>query len=247
MKFFSGICASEGSAIGPILRIKHTRLALNRKVDRAEHELKAFENASNLAIKQLVSFCKQKQSEREICEIFDTQRFILTDDSLTKEVHNYIKAGASAAAAVERAGNIFANNLRRINDNYFSERSTDVLDICNRVVKILDGETTHIKKPITPSILVSEEIYPTDIACLNRSDILGIITSNGSVNSHAAIIARSFNIPFIVMAGTEFLHFSKNENAYINSKSTSFYIYNVLCCDNMVAQGARSAISNNGS
>ncbi len=240
MNTFSGICASGGSALGPVFRINHSRLCVNRKVGTPCFELKLFENACDLAIKQLLSFCKQKEGDGDICDIFDTQRFILTDAGLISEVQNYIKAGAGAAAAVERAGIIFANNLRSINDNYFSERSTDVLDICNRVVKILDGETIYLNSPQAPSILVSEEIFPTDIACLKRSDILGMISSSGSENAHAAIIARSYNIPFIIMAGGEFLHLCEGKQAFISGESGKFHIYasfangynNTMLCTN---------------
>ncbi len=225
MNTFSGICANSGSALGPVFRINHSRLAVNRKVGAPCFELKLFENACDVAIKQLLSFCKQKEGDKDICDIFDTQRFILTDAALVKEVQSYIKAGAGAAAAVERAGIIFANNLRSINDNYFSERSTDVLDICNRVVKILDGETIFLNSPQTPSILVSEEIFPTDIACLKRSEILGMISSNGSENAHAAIIARCYSIPFIVMAGSEFLHLCEGKQAFISGENGKFHLY----------------------
>lgn len=81
------------------------------------------------------------------------------------------------------------------------ERACDILDACRRVVKVLDGQPHETLRLTGPAILVAEELYPTDIVTLDRSLVLGFITSAGSPNAHAAIIARTMGIPAAVMAG----------------------------------------------
>ncbi len=224
MGIYNGICVSNGSAQGPVFKIKRVCGKPNRSIGCPEYELELFEKASEKAISELVFFTA-KCRDKDIKEIFDIQRLILTDVGMTREIANYIKAGASAVAAVERAAGIFASQLRKLNDGYFSERSTDVLDICGRVIAVLNGEDGYNLPPTSPSILVSEEIYPTDIACYKRKLILGMVSANGSENSHAAIIARSLKIPFIVNVGSEFLLNCNNNNIYINAdKGTARFI-----------------------
>ena len=126
-------------------------------------------------------------------------------EGLRQEVASYIRVGAGAAASVERAAGIFAGRIRALEDPYMRERACDILDACRRVVKVLDGQPHETLRLTGPAILVAEELYPTDIVTLDRSLVLGFITSAGSPNAHAAIIARTMGIPAAVMAGPELL------------------------------------------
>ncbi len=138
-------------------------------------------------------------------DIFMVQRVLLEDEGLRQEVASYIRVGAGAAASVERAAGIFAGCIRALEDPYMRERACDILDACRRVVKVLDGQPHETLRLTGPAILVAEELYPTDIVTLDRSLVLGFITSAGSPNAHAAIIARTMGIPAAVMAGPELL------------------------------------------
>ncbi|MEG2394625.1 MAG: putative PEP-binding protein, partial [Ruthenibacterium sp.] len=99
-----------------------------------------------------------------------------------------------------------------------------VLDACQRVVDILDGGERCLQALKMPSILVSEEIYPTDIVALDRRLLLGIVTSHGAVSAHAAIIARNMGLPFVVMAGDDFLAACCGQSAALDGEAATVYL-----------------------
>lgn len=104
------------------------------------------------------------------------------------------------------------------------ERACDILDACRRVVKVLDGQPHETLRLTGPAILVAEELYPTDIVTLDRSLVLGFITSAGSPNAHAAIIARTMGIPAAVMAGPELLEGCDGRTLALNGDTGEAYL-----------------------
>ena len=203
MQIYTGIGASSGVAIGRVHRVRHARSGLGRTVGAPEAELRAYQSAVHRADEELEGL--ETQASQEDGAIFMVQRMLLQDDGLNEEIARYIRAGAGAAAAVERAGGLFAASLRELNDDYMSERAADVLDACQRVVDILDGGTRLQPPQGQPVVLVADELYPTDLAAVPAEQLLGIVTSRGAANAHVCMLARSMGVPFVVMAGEVFL------------------------------------------
>src|SRR5690606_34837113 len=92
-----------------------------------------------------------------------------------------------------------ASMFERIDDEYMKERRADVKDVGNRLLQHLIG-APDITLPTNndPFILVAKELSPSQLANLNPDRVLGIVTLTGGRNSHAAIIARSMGIPFVI-------------------------------------------------
>ena len=204
MKRYNGTKASMGIALGPVYTMKKETTGMGRVVRDPEKERELFDAAVVLAKQELREL--QAKAVEEDKDIFLFQQAILDDCALLSEVYDYIMAGAGSAAAVERAANLFSETLQNVSDEYIRLRSTDVQDACRRVVDILDGRprgTLHLTRP---SILVGEQVMPSDILSLDRGMLLGIAVSSGSVQSHAAIIARTMGIPAVVGLGREFLN-----------------------------------------
>ena len=203
MKEINGFCASPGLALGRIVTVERHYSASGRTVSAPGREAALFEAAALLAQDEIASLAHRAASEEG--DIFIFQREILNDHGLLSTILRYIDAGEGAAAAVERAANLYAEKLRAVPDDYISHRAGDVLDACHRVVSILDGrprERVHLKEP---SILVSDELMPSDLVSLDKSLILGIAISAGSAQSHCSIIARTYGIPALVLCGEELL------------------------------------------
>ena len=201
LKYITAVPASAGLAVGTVRYLRHTQSGLGRAVRSPKEEQEAFENAVREAQDQLIRL--ERRAAAQDRDIFMVQRVLLEDEGLRQEVASYIRVGAGAAASVERAAGIFAGRIRALEDPYMRERACDILDACRRVVKVLDGQPHETLRLTGPAILVAEELYPTDIVTLDRSLVLGFITSAGSPNAHAAIIARTMGIPAAVMAGPE--------------------------------------------
>ena len=203
MELVRGIAASAGLAVGTVRRLRHIQTGLGRVVMSPAQEYESFCAAAEAARTQLKEMEKRADSTQK--DILAAQRMMLDDEGLREEIERYIKAGAGAAAAVERAAGIFAGRIRALDNDYMRERACDVLDACYRVVEALDDSPRQILQLSGPAIIAAHEIYPTDIFLLDRSLILGFITAQGSVNAHAAQLARTMGIPAVVMAGEDFL------------------------------------------
>lgn len=199
MKSIRGIPASAGISMGTARYLRHAQSGLGRAVRSPKEEQAAFEEAVRQAQNQLAKL-GQSASEQDR-EIFMVQSLLLEDPALREEIASYISVGASAAAAMERAAGIFSRSIRALEDPYMRERACDILDACLRVVKILDDQPHETLHLTGPAILVADELYPTDIAMLDRSLVQGFVTTAGSPDAHAAIIARTLGIPAVVMAG----------------------------------------------
>ena len=166
----------------------------------------------------------EKKADSTQKDILAAQRMMLDDEGLREEIERYIKAGAGAAAAVERAAGIFAGRIRALDNDYMRERACDVLDACYRVVEALDDSPRQILQLSGPAIIAAHEIYPTDIFLLDRSLILGFITAQGSVNAHAAQLARTMGIPAVVMAGEDFLEACDGRLAALDGNGGEAYL-----------------------
>ena len=200
MRIFTGTIASSGLAVGPVVRIDHGMVGLHRIVSDPHRERALYDAAIVLAKDELMTLQKHAQDQND-ADILMFQVALLEDESFTNEIGDYIAAGAGSAAAVERAERIFADRIRNIDDDYLRERSVDVCDACRRVVDILDGRAHMPVQIKTPSILVSDLFYPSDLFALDRSMVLGLVSEKDSVTSHAAIMARSMGIPALCRVG----------------------------------------------
>lgn len=199
MPVLKGIKASPGVAEGPVARIERGIVGLHRIVHDPLQERDLYEAAIVLAKKELARL--QQHSQGADADILMFQIALLEDESFTNEIGDYIAAGAGSAAAVERAGQIFAARLNNVDNDYIRQRSVDVRDACRRVVDILDGRPRQRLHLTEPSIVAAELFFPSDIFALDRSMILGFAADADSDTSHAAIMARTMGIPAVFGLG----------------------------------------------
>lgn len=168
-------------------------------VEDADQEMERFERALITAEEQLRTLCLQlrDQSSVENADIFEGQRMILEDEKFKASVKQVICTHrVNAEYAVEMAGNHFSELFAGLEDEYFRARSIDVKDIANRVKSIL--EKKDISQELQePCIIMAEELTPSETIQMDRNKMLGLVTRLGSVNSHTAILARTFGIPAV--------------------------------------------------
>lgn len=203
MQTYQGAAASPGLVMGPVRRLQHSGPGLERVVLTPGRE-QALLNAAVVLAKDELRLLEEAAVGTDK-DIFLFQQAMLDDPGLNREIAAYIAAGAGAAPAVERAAQLFARRIEAAEDEYIRQRAVDVLDACRRVVNILDGRPRTLLRLDTPSILVSENIYPSDIVSIGRGMLLGVACAEGSEQSHASIIARTMGIPAVVQLGPGFL------------------------------------------
>ena len=203
MQMYQGATASPGLVMGPVRRLQHSGPGLERVVQTPGRE-QALLNAAVVLAKDELRLLEEAAVGTDK-DIFLFQQVMLDDPGLNREIASYIAAGAGAAPAVERAAQLYAGRIEAADDDYIRQRAMDVRDACRRVVNILDGRPRTLLRLETPSILVSEYIYPSDIVSIGRGMLLGVACAEGSEQSHASIIARTMGIPAVVQLGAGFL------------------------------------------
>ena len=135
----------------------------------------------------------------ETAAIFEFHADMLDDDDLLDSVKSIIVEQNHTAEYAVRQG--FANMAQMfsdMDDPYFQDRSADVLDVGNSMLDVLFGYDTKADDKNEPCILVAEDLAPSETVKLDKSLLLGMITREGSTNSHTAILARSMNVPALI-------------------------------------------------
>ena len=209
MQTASGISIVKGIAIGRI----RCRSRKNDSVGGPLHgeparELKRFEEARRQVQRQQRQLY-EKASEtagEKYAEIFRLYAEILEDETLLSEIRRRIgEEKLTAQNAVRQSLDEIGRRFREMEDPYFRARETDILDIRNALLENLSrspvGEKPQPERPGEPVILVGEDFTPSDTVRLDRNALAGLITREGSVNSHTAILARSMNLPTLVQCG----------------------------------------------
>ena len=204
MKVYKGTPASPGLVLGQVSRLeRHVEVFSGGPFDPAR-ELRLLENAVHTAQNELASMAERAAATEQAIFLF--QSMMLDDEGMMNEVRFCINAGISASAAIYQVGQRYADQLANMKDNpYMQLRSVDILDATRRVINILNNRPRVWLALDHPVILAADRLMPTDLFSVPSGMILGVITAEGSGQSHAAIIARAMNIPGLVQVGRDFL------------------------------------------
>ena len=199
-----GLSVYEGIAIGKTYLYKKTEVtdALSHNYNGVEAEIKAVEHALIKAKEDLNELYDKTKTEigEEEAAIIEVQALMLDDDDFTDGIRGYIKSGLTAVGAVLKHGQNTADEFSAMEDEYFKARSADVLDITNRMSRILNNESDDKLSLSEPVILIADDLSPSETIQLPKDKILAFVTSKGSLNSHTAILARTLNIPALVQS-----------------------------------------------
>jgi phosphotransferase system enzyme I (PtsI) len=132
--------------------------------------------------------------------IFDAHLLVVEDRTLIDEVLRKLETDLCNVEWIfQEVATRYAETLNKIDDPYLRERALDIQDVTKRVIHNLQGKAPKTFLALTePHILVAHNLTPSDTASMDRAKVLGIAMDLGSRTSHAAILARSLNIPAIV-------------------------------------------------
>jgi phosphotransferase system enzyme I (PtsI) len=132
--------------------------------------------------------------------IFDAHLLVVEDRTLIDEVLRKLETDLCNVEWVfQEVATRYAETLNKIDDPYLRERALDIQDVTKRVIRNLQGKAPRTFLALSePHILVAHNLTPSDTASINRAYVLGVATDLGSRTSHAAILARSLNIPAVV-------------------------------------------------
>ena len=201
MEIIQGKAIFGGIAIGPIsFFAKEQKQVKRTKVEDTEAEIARYEAALATAIEQLGALYEKalKEVGESEAQIFEVHQMMLEDDDYNESVKNIITSqGLNAEYAVATTGDNFSTMFAAMDDEYFQARAVDVKDISERIINILMG-IGEAKVSDEPSIIVAEDLAPSETVQMDKSKLLGFVTRLGSSNSHTAILARTMNIPALI-------------------------------------------------
>jgi len=205
MQVATGKSVLNGIAIGKIKVYTPPKVVISEKlVDDIEAELARFENAREKAIDQQNALYEKAviDAGEDSAEVFSVHAMMLEDDDLIDATKAIIETQKhNAEYAVKTAFNNQARVFAEMDDPYMKERSADIYDIEQAVLNVLFGIDPESMQGTEPAILVANDLTPSETVRLDKSLLLGIITREGSLNSHTAILARSMGIPALVQCG----------------------------------------------
>lgn len=225
MKVIQGKSIFGGIAIGPIYFFTKDQKQVKRtKIEDAEAEIKRYEDASEVAKEQLSVLYEKalKEVGESGAQIFEVHQMMLDDDDYNDSVKSIIETQmVNAEYAVATTGDNFASMFAAMEDEYFQARSADMKDISERVINVLMGAGEE-KSWDEPSIIVAEDLAPSETVQFDKSKLLGFVTKLGSSNSHTAILARTMNIPALIQIDIQ--EEWNGKMAVIDGFSGEFYI-----------------------
>ncbi|KIG01395.1 phosphoenolpyruvate-protein phosphotransferase [Burkholderia sp. MR1] len=193
---FIGVSASPGLAVGKILQFRREVIDVAEAGESPQRE-RARLDAAHHEARQQIEALKAKLTDPSKAQILDAHLELLDDPDLNDASIAGISEGKSAGFAWRAAFETHASNLERLDNALLRERASDIRDVGRRVLALLVGvKEAHIDVP-EESILIAEELSPSDTASLDRAKVLGFCTTTGGATSHVAILARSLGIPAI--------------------------------------------------
>ena len=202
MQCFQGKSVYKGIAMGPIVVLKKNDYQVKRiRIEDTEAEVKRMDEALKASQEQLQKL--YDKAVREVGEasaaIFEVHQMMLEDEDYLEAIQNMIRTEqVNAEYAVAVTGDNFAEMFASMDDDYMKARSADIKDISERLVRNLSGQGDVDLSSIEPSIIVADDLSPSETVQMDKDKILAFVTVHGSTNSHTAILARMMNIPALI-------------------------------------------------
>jgi phosphocarrier protein FPr len=205
-----GIPAAEGIAMGPVVRCELQPIEIEAQyIDNPTQEWQQLQEACSEAQSEIIILCQEISYYAGDAEaaIFEAHLLYLDDPVLLQQAQSLIfEHHYSAAYAWKQVINQTIETYNHLEDVYLRARSADVLDVGQRVLRLLTGIEPPRLTLSEPGILVATELTPSETAQLDFNLVLGICTAAGSATSHSGILGRSLGIPTVMGVGAEVLN-----------------------------------------
>ncbi len=202
MQRFQGKSVYKGIAMGPVVVLKKNDYQVKRtRIEDPESEAKRVTEAVEKSQDQLGRLYDKavKEVGEASAAIFEVHQMMLEDEDYLEAIQNMIQTEqVNAEYAVAVTGDNFAEMFAAMDDDYMKARSADIKDISERLVRNLSGQEDADLSSIEPSVIVADDLSPSETVQMDKDKILAFVTVHGSTNSHTAILARMMNIPALI-------------------------------------------------
>lgn len=198
---FRGTVGQEGAAEGHVWLHEPRVVVTNPIADDPVRELERLKEAVEqlrVGVDKMLEIAGSQDKDQQ--QVLEAYRMFANSKGWMRRMEEDISNGLSAEAAVEKEQSLARARMGQVTDNYLRERLSDLDDLSNRLLRILTGQgaDTGAEMPSDP-ILIARNIGPAELLEYGRS-LKAIVLEEGSVGSHAAIVARALAIPLVVHA-----------------------------------------------
>ncbi len=198
-----GVSASPGLGVGTVLQLRRDDITVEEFAADKHLERRKLNSAIDRALLDLSALQRRLESEADPdkAAIFAAHQQILEDPDLLDLASSAIEKGKSAAYSWKGAFTNYADRLAQSANEILAQRANDIRDVGQRVLEELTGQRSERPEMPVGTIIIAEDLTPSDTAQLDPKRVVGFATTNGGASSHVAIIARSLDIPAV--AGIE--------------------------------------------
>lgn len=198
----SGKPVYQGIAMGPAAVLRKEDQPVKRiRIANTETEIARLKKAGKEASQQLQKLYEKAKKEvgESSAAIFEVHQMMLEDDDYLDAIHSMICTEmVNSKFVVAMTGDNFAAIFAGMDDDYMKARAADVKDISNRLIRNLSGEKEIDFASMEPSVIVADDLTPSETVQMDKEKILAFVTVHGSANSHTSILARMMNIPALI-------------------------------------------------
>lgn len=217
---FNGNSIVNQIVYGKILVYKKNNFQIRKLyVENIDKEIIRLEKAINEVKEELeesYQYALKNTTESEAL-IFKVQSTLLEDDDYIKEIEKLIRSErVNGEYAVQRVTDNLIEQFSNIPDSYMRERCTDIKENSKKIIYLLNNQDDNKIKITEPVILLAEDILATDVIHFNKKLVLGIILQKGTSTSHASILVKNKNIPYIINANIPLTEDLNNKHIIID-------------------------------
>jgi len=218
-----GQAVSHGVAVGPaglrgsgrLTRLRslpaferhYTIRDLDVAIERTAHELEALQTRIGERLTEATAL------------IFDAHLMILKDSTLVESVHDEVAAGKTASRAFLDVCRGYMDLFSNSAHFYTKEKARDVEDVACRVLGNLIGAASVDGVAHAKRVVVTDELFPSDMLVFASGDVAGIVTSSGGATAHVAILGRALGIPMVILDAADLLTIPENATVALDGES----------------------------
>jgi phosphocarrier protein len=213
-----GVCAAPGLVCGPLFRLTGIELPADTWQHSADEQLQRLNTALEHVRAEILATLDHARQRKHVEEedIFAAHLALLEDPALLDAATGAIEHGSAATHAWRDAIQAQCAVLQALGKPLFAERSNDLRDLQQRVLRALLGETWHFELP-AGAIVSAHELTPSDLLQLSAQGVAGLCMAEGGATSHVAILARGKGLPCVVALGADVLDVPQGQRVVLDA------------------------------
>ena len=204
---FFGTACSAGVVCGPVLRLAARPPVEPEPCATPKEELERLANACARARRELLrmqGWLRERHAE-EAALVFSVQLMMLEDPTFEGRMRAAVEQGSTAFHAIRKITRDVRARFANLQDLFFRERSEDVRDLAARLTRHIRADSATDGASLAGRVVILPLLAPSRMVSLCAEGVAAVLAGGGGATSHAALLARSLDLPLVVGLG-DFIH-----------------------------------------